>query len=161
MPKISQVMMKRRRRASHFGRNTLWDNGLRARQLCRFTLWHNGLRLHNSVDLLCVTANSWNMYALRRFKPFRLAQLQEWYHHAALFETAQLSGSYRSLSTSLAENCKLLQEKVSSLLHLQFRYRCYLCGCGRLCVRVVLEIYKKVLKVQILNEVALREAVRK
>ena len=49
----------------------------------------------------------------------------------------------------------------SSLLHLEFRYRCYLRGCGRLCVRVVLEIYKKVLKVQILNEVALRQVLRK
>ena len=74
-------MMKRRRRASHLGRFALWHNGRRATQLCRF----------NSVDLLCGTtaaktferwtfwkiqqtqidsrtsANSWNMYALRRF----------------------------------------------------------------------------------------------
>ena len=42
VPKISQVMMKWRRRASH---------------LDRFTLWHNGCaaELHNSVDLLCGT----------------------------------------------------------------------------------------------------------
>ena len=29
VPKISQVMMKRRRRASHLGRFTLWHNGRR------------------------------------------------------------------------------------------------------------------------------------
>ena len=42
VPKISQVMMKWRRRASHLGRFTLWHNGRRATQLGRFTLWHNG-----------------------------------------------------------------------------------------------------------------------
>ena len=36
VPKISQVMMKRRRRASHLGRFTLWHNGRRATQLGRF-----------------------------------------------------------------------------------------------------------------------------
>ena len=40
--KISQVMMKRRRRASHFGRLTLYNNGRQATQLGRFTLWHYG-----------------------------------------------------------------------------------------------------------------------
>ena len=44
VPKISQVMMKWRRRASHLGRFTLWHNGRRATQLSRFTLWHNGRR---------------------------------------------------------------------------------------------------------------------
>ena len=34
--------MKRRRRASHLGRFTLWNNGRRATQLDRFTLWHYG-----------------------------------------------------------------------------------------------------------------------
>ena len=34
--------MKRRRRASHLGRFTLWNNGRRATQLGRFTLWHYG-----------------------------------------------------------------------------------------------------------------------
>ena len=38
VPKISQVMMKRRRRASHLDRFTLRHNGRRATQLCRFTL---------------------------------------------------------------------------------------------------------------------------
>ena len=38
VPKISQVMMKRRRRASHLGRFTLRHNGRRATQFCRFTL---------------------------------------------------------------------------------------------------------------------------
>ena len=33
MPKISQVMIKWRRRASHLGRLTLWHNGRRATQL--------------------------------------------------------------------------------------------------------------------------------
>ena len=42
VPKISQVMMKWRRRASHLGRFTLWNNGRRATQLGRFTLWHYG-----------------------------------------------------------------------------------------------------------------------
>ena len=42
MPKISQVMMKWCRRASHLGRFTLWNNGRRATQVGRFTLWHNG-----------------------------------------------------------------------------------------------------------------------
>ena len=63
VPKISQVMMKRRRRASHLGKFTcnLWHNGRRATQLCRFTLWHNGRRATqlgwapDSVDLLCGT----------------------------------------------------------------------------------------------------------
>ena len=44
VPKISQVMMRWRRRASHRGRFTLWHNGRRATQLGRFTLWHNGRR---------------------------------------------------------------------------------------------------------------------
>ena len=74
LPKISQVKMKRRRRASHLSRDTLWQNGRWATiQLSRFTLWHNGHRattqlgrftlcgttaaelLHHSVDLLCGT----------------------------------------------------------------------------------------------------------
>ena len=74
MPKISQVMMKWRRQASHLGRfdfNTLWNNGHQATQLGRFTLWHYGrlatqlgrfnlwamdAKLHNSlVNLLCGT----------------------------------------------------------------------------------------------------------
>ena len=42
VPKISQVMMKWRRRASHLGRFTLWNNGHRATQLRRFTSWHYG-----------------------------------------------------------------------------------------------------------------------
>ena len=44
VPKISQVMMKWRRRASHLARFTLWNNGRRATQLGRFTLWHNAHR---------------------------------------------------------------------------------------------------------------------
>ena len=35
-------VMKRRRRTSHLGRFTLWNNGRRATQLGRFTLWHYG-----------------------------------------------------------------------------------------------------------------------
>ena len=35
-------VMKRRRRASHLGRFTLWNNDRRATQLGRFTLWHYG-----------------------------------------------------------------------------------------------------------------------
>ena len=42
VPKISQVMMKWCRRASHLGRFTLWNNGHRATQLSRFTLWYYG-----------------------------------------------------------------------------------------------------------------------
>ena len=42
VPKISQVMIKWRRQASHLGRFTMWPNGCRATQLGRFTLWHNG-----------------------------------------------------------------------------------------------------------------------
>ena len=42
VPKVSRVMMKWRRRASHLGRFTLWNNGRRATQLGRFTLWHYG-----------------------------------------------------------------------------------------------------------------------
>ena len=42
LPKISQVMIKWCRRASHLGRFTLWSNGRRATQLGRFTLWHYG-----------------------------------------------------------------------------------------------------------------------
>ena len=34
--------MKRRPRASHLSRFTLWNNGQRATQLGRFTLWHHG-----------------------------------------------------------------------------------------------------------------------
>ena len=51
VPKISQVIIKWRFRASHFGRFTLWHNGCRAAQLDKFTshlgrlaLWHNGCR---------------------------------------------------------------------------------------------------------------------
>ena len=44
VPKISQVMMKWRRRASHLGRFTSWNNGRLATQLSRFALWHNGHR---------------------------------------------------------------------------------------------------------------------
>ena len=44
LPKISQVMMKWRRRASHLGRFTLLLNGRRATQLGRFTFRHNGRR---------------------------------------------------------------------------------------------------------------------
>ena len=72
MPKISQVMMKWRRRALHLGRFTLCHNGRRATQLGRFTLWYKGRRattqlsrfslcgttvaeLQNSVDLLLGT----------------------------------------------------------------------------------------------------------
>ena len=44
MPKISQVLMKWRRRASHLDRFTLWHNSRRGTQLRRFTLWHNGRR---------------------------------------------------------------------------------------------------------------------
>ena len=40
--KISHVMMKWCRRASHLGRFILWNNGRRATQLGRFTLWHYG-----------------------------------------------------------------------------------------------------------------------
>ena len=40
VPKISQVMLKWRRRASHLSRFTLWHNGHRASQLGRFTLWY-------------------------------------------------------------------------------------------------------------------------
>ena len=44
-PKISHVMMKGCRRASHLGRFTLWNNGhRRASHLGRFTLWNNGHR---------------------------------------------------------------------------------------------------------------------
>ena len=42
--KISQVMIKWRRRASHLGRLTLWHNGRRATQLGKLNLWHNGRR---------------------------------------------------------------------------------------------------------------------
>ena len=42
VPKISQVMMKRRRRASHLDRFTFWNNRRRTTQLGRFTLWHYG-----------------------------------------------------------------------------------------------------------------------
>ena len=44
VPKISQVMIKWRRRASHLGRYTLWLNGCRATQLGNYTLCHNGRR---------------------------------------------------------------------------------------------------------------------
>ena len=42
--KISQVVIKWRRRAPQLGRFTLWHNGRRATQLGKFTLWHNGRR---------------------------------------------------------------------------------------------------------------------
>ena len=45
VPKISQVMMKWCRRASHLSRFTLWNNGrCQASHLCRFTLWNNSRR---------------------------------------------------------------------------------------------------------------------
>ena len=45
VPKISQVMMKWCRRASHLGRFTLWNSGRRrASHLGRFSLWNSGRR---------------------------------------------------------------------------------------------------------------------
>ena len=41
VPKVSHVMMKWCRRASHLGRFTLWHYFRLATQLSRFTLWHN------------------------------------------------------------------------------------------------------------------------
>ena len=76
VPKISQVMMKWCRRASHLGRLDLlivaqrplsyytnryiyfmWHNGRRATQLGRLTLWHNGRRATTQIDrfTLCGT----------------------------------------------------------------------------------------------------------
>ena len=58
LPKISQVKMKRCRRASHLGLDTLWHNGRWATtQLSRFTLCGTTAAelLHHSVDLLCCT----------------------------------------------------------------------------------------------------------
>ena len=81
VPKISHVMIKWCRRASHLGRFTLWNNGRLATQLSRFTSWHNRrwasqmqlagkftLWLHNSVNLLCDTTDAelnnpvWSVY---------------------------------------------------------------------------------------------------
>ena len=42
VPKISHVMMKWCRRASHLSKFTLWNDGRRATQLGRFNLWHYG-----------------------------------------------------------------------------------------------------------------------
>ena len=42
VPKISQVLMKWRPRASQLGRFTLWNNVRQATQLGRFTLWNYG-----------------------------------------------------------------------------------------------------------------------
>ena len=52
VPKISQVMMKWHRRASHLGRFILWHNGRRATQLMisRFTLWDTAAELNNPVS---------------------------------------------------------------------------------------------------------------
>ena len=44
VPKISQLMIKWRRRTSHLGWFTFWHNGCQATQLSRFTLRHNGRR---------------------------------------------------------------------------------------------------------------------
>ena len=45
LPKISHIMMKWCRRASHLRIFTLWNNGRRrASNLGRFTLWNNGRR---------------------------------------------------------------------------------------------------------------------
>ena len=58
VPKISQVKKKRRRRASHLGRDTLWHHGRWVTtQLGRFTLCGTTAAelLHHSVDLLCGT----------------------------------------------------------------------------------------------------------
>ena len=58
------------------GRFTLWHNGRRATQLGRFTLWHNGRQNFERWTFWEIqqtqidsrpSANSWNMYALRRF----------------------------------------------------------------------------------------------
>ena len=61
VPKISQVMVKWRRRASHLGRFTLWHNGCRATQLVNLLCDKTAVELHNSVNLLCgVTAAELN-----------------------------------------------------------------------------------------------------
>ena len=77
VPKISQVMMKWRRRASHLGRFTLWHNGRRATQLGRFTLWPNRAaetferwkfwEIQQTQIYSRPSENSWSMYTLRRF----------------------------------------------------------------------------------------------
>ena len=61
VPKISQVMVKWRRRASHLGRFTLWHNGCRATQLVNLLRGITAAELHNSVNLLCgITAAELN-----------------------------------------------------------------------------------------------------
>ena len=79
MPKISQVMMKRRRRASHLGRFTLWHNGRRATQLSRFTLWHNGSRNFWKMNVLRDSANT---YYRRAYSSHTLNKYPNWsYFH--------------------------------------------------------------------------------
>ena len=56
VPKISHVMMKWCRRASHLGRFTLWNNGHRPTQLGRFTLWHYG-RLATQLSIFTLRHN--------------------------------------------------------------------------------------------------------
>ena len=53
VPKISQVMVKWRRQASHLGRFTLWHNGPRVAQLVNLLCDKTAADLHNSVNLLC------------------------------------------------------------------------------------------------------------
>ena len=64
VPKISQVMMKWRRRASHLGRFILWHiYGRRATQLSRFTLWHNGRRASLRKHPFLLALRRWGRFA--------------------------------------------------------------------------------------------------
>ena len=58
MLKISQVMMKWCRQASHLGRFTLWRNIHRTTQLVDLLVGTMAAKLYNSVDLLCGTTDN-------------------------------------------------------------------------------------------------------
>ena len=81
---VSAIMMKRRRRASHLGRFTLWHNGRRVTQLGRFTLWHNGRRNFWKIQQLAF--KRWTLYEDRmkdlskRFNDERLGRTN---HHVS------------------------------------------------------------------------------
>ena len=97
MPKIPQVMMKWRRRASHLG---------------RFTLWHNGPELHNSVDFCGTTATELlhaNLLCVAQQPPsYKLGKFILW--HNGLRATTQL-GRFTLCGTTAAE----LHNSVDSL----------------------------------------------
>ena len=88
VPKISQVMMKRRRQTSHLGRFTLWHNG--RRNFWKMNFW----KIQPTQIDSRPSANSWNMYTLRRQNK-RPQQTLEWWTQRTQESPSEYSSTSR------------------------------------------------------------------